>query len=118
MEIKDNYNDKIDMTRNDNVSDRVFCLSKREVMTYFPDSYSRIAKVTSHAKARVKKSARKYFIDKTLGTGCYWLRTRENGKIKYVDFYGTLDLTFTFDYSGVRPALWINLEAFDKLKNI
>ena len=126
MEIKDNYNNKIDMTRNDNVSDRVFCLSEREVLTYFPDSYSRRAEVTSHAKARVKRSSRKYFMNKKSGTGSYWLRTQRYRETMYVDYDGYLESTtptyystnHPFAFSGVRPALWINLEAFDKLKNI
>lgn len=69
VEIKNNYNNEIDITRNDNIGDRVFCLSEYEVMTYFSDKDSRRAKVTNYAKGKVKRLERKYFMDKNLIQG-------------------------------------------------
>ena len=122
VEIKNNYNNETDITRNDNVYDRVFCLSKYEVVTYFPDKYSRRADVTSHAKEKVKRSERKYFMSKWSGTGNYWLRTLMDKKdyAMFVDYDGELmDTDVSNEWMvGIRPALWINLEGFDELRDI
>lgn len=112
VEIKNNYNNEIDITRNDNIGDRVFCLSEDEVMTYFSDRDSRRAKVTNYAKEKVKRSQRKYYMDVKSNIGSYWLRTLkgDNMDAMLVTKYGDLlDGGVGLDY-GIRPALYLNLE--------
>ena len=121
VEIKNNYNNEIDITRNDNIGDRVFCLSEYEAITYFSDLDSRRATVTNYAKKKVKISKRMYCFDIRSNTGNYWLRTLKGSNMcaMYVSGSGLLsDTSVDFWAVGIRPALWLNIEAFDKLKNI
>ena len=113
VEIKNNYNNEIDITRNDNIGDRVFCLSEDEVMTYFSDRDSRRAKVTNYAKKKVKRSKRKYYMDVKSNTGDYWLRTLKGDNMcaMRVTTYGDLlDGRSVGLQHGIRPALYLNLE--------
>lgn len=119
MEIKNNYNNENGMARNDNISDRVFCLSEYEVMTYFSDKYSRRAGVTDYAMKKVDRSDRKWFMDARSCTGNYWLRTLKCEKsfvmAMYVNYDGILRTSVVGNapwLEGIRPALWLNLEGF------
>lgn len=105
--LKNNDNPKYKTYGGEDTTDKVFILSNAQVRRYFPTKESRIAYPTPYAKANgvyCKKD----------GSCDWWVRTP--GQNKYganiVSTTGNLNSSYNcrFDFIGIRPALWINLD--------
>ncbi|MBO5935618.1 MAG: hypothetical protein J6Q94_09055 [Clostridia bacterium] len=91
----------------EDTTDKIFILSNAQIRRYFPKKESRIAYPTPYAKANgvyCKKD----------GSCDWWVRTP--GQNKYganiVSTTGNLNSSYNcrYDFIGIRPALWINLD--------
>ena len=98
---------------NNSFSDNVFLLSKQEAEKYLGDRYGRRCAPTYYARSFGAHVEARYNIDGMSG-GWWWLRSA--GSVKtgadYVDNGGDFaTIKVDKDTGGVRPALWISLDA-------
>ena len=94
------YNDDCECINN---NDRIYLLSYKELLKYFPNETDRKAKVTAYSKARNVYTYGEY--------GDYWTRSCENSSYSiYVSYLGSKD-KHEVDESivGVRPVIELTL---------
>ena len=97
--------------------DRIFLLSKTEVLQYFPSDEDRVCLATDRAIAQGLSTGEN-------GSG-WWLRApgyvdssvywNKYIPMRCIDDQGSLDYRTSSKLSGVRPAIWIDLSAVEDL---
>ncbi len=98
-------------TSGEDTQDRIFLLSYKEAMTYFPDTPSKRSTPTDHAAANGVRVDRAYKVDGR-GCGMWWLRSAGPHQWRASMAYapGTMRYTFaTRDFVGVRPVMWVDI---------
>ena len=98
-------------TSGEDTQDRIFLLSYKEAMTYFPDTPSKRSAPTDHAAANGVRVDRAYKVDGR-GCGMWWLRSAGPHQWRASMAYapGTMRYTFaTRDFVGVRPVMWVDI---------
>ena len=105
-------NQKWKTKNNNTTNDKIFLLSYAEVDQYFNDEASRICKPTEYALSRgadIRKQS-----DGT-ESGWWWLRApgQKPSHAAFVNFDGKMySNAVGNDYLSVRPAMWIDLDAY------
>ena len=93
--------------------DRVFLLSYREVSAYFPEQKDR--KITGTEYARAKGARFGGFTSIGIGETDWWMRSpgKTASDAVFVNVYGNVDTKNVTTKQGIRPALWLDLNADD-----
>ncbi|MBR3740884.1 MAG: tetratricopeptide repeat protein [Clostridia bacterium] len=93
----------------DETNDRVFLLSYRETMHYFPEQNDR--KVTGTEYARANGARFGGFTTIVIGETDWWLRSpgRVAHDAAFVNVYGNFDTKSNNTKQGIRPAIWVNI---------
>ena len=89
--------------------DKAFLLSLQEATTYLPGLAQRLAENTAYANAQGAQADDN-------GRGNWWLRSSGSSATRAAEVYGDGSLVahgYYVDYAGngVRPAIWVNLQA-------
>lgn len=110
--IKNKENNEYKTPGGNETLDRVFCLSEEEVNDYLQD---KIAIPIEYAKEGVSEDKMKYFVSKSSGGGCWWLRSTGCNAHRgmYVDGLGNVNIRGNLVNNGmvgIRPALWLNVK--------
>lgn len=105
--LKNNDNPKYKTPGGEDTTDKIFILSNAQVRKYFPTTESRIAYPTPYAKT-------KGVYCKPDGSCDWWVRTPGQNKhgANIVSSTGNVSSCYNcrFNFIGIRPALWINLD--------
>lgn len=93
----------------DITNDRVFLLSYRETMHYFPEQNDR--KVTGTEYARANGARFGGFTTIGIGETDWWLRSpgRVSHDAAFVNVYGNFDTKSNNTKQGIRPAIWVDI---------
>lgn len=99
--------------------DKIFVLDNAEAEKYFRNDTARRCTPTEYAKKRGVMCPDNLqdveFDEDVKNNCCYWLLSPgfHNDKVSIVDYYGTIDNRgeFVDERTGVRPALWLNIDA-------
>lgn len=99
-------NPEYDTAPGNDTKDKVFLLSVNEVNKYLPSDSARQCKLTAYAAGKPERA----------GDSCsWWLRSpgERQGSLHYVYNNGKVQsgIDPLFPSAGVRPAMWINLDA-------
>ena len=89
-----------------NTNDKIFLLSYKELVSYYPNDDLRIAYATDYSKCR------RIFVEETNGSSYWWLRSPmiisgDETEIVYPN--GDIASFGSYNFFGIRPACWINL---------
>ena len=104
---------------NQDDSDSVFLLSYEEVIKYFPNEEDRICEPTDYVSAMKDKT--RAINDGNDYAVWWWLRslTEDGTQASFVNFDGKCHENYVGNtYLSVRPALWLNLEAYNSLQTL
>ena len=104
-------NSKYGTDGGNDTNDKVFLLSVSDVEKYFDSKVSRKVAPTNYV-VNIRKLSSKFSSDDSVG---YWLRNTGYKQYCAAYVYSDGDILTSggrvYDYSGIRPALWINLES-------
>lgn len=103
----------VDLSRTDlsRTNDRLFLLSYREVMHYFPGQNDRKIIGSEYARSRGARFAG--IISIGIGETDWWLRSpgKASRDAAFVNVYGSIDTKKVSTKQGIRPAVWVDLSA-------
>ena len=103
------------MIQTNATEDRIFLLSIDEANKYFATDEARMCAPTASARAKGAYTDDNYKVDGA-GACCWWLRSPGGVQFFAANVYydggvNSFGSSFTYGLVGVRPAMWIDLDA-------